>query len=52
MDTEHPSEDSVNDAPPVSGEGASESFTEVSGDLPPELESRYKSMQADYPGVV
>jgi nitrate/nitrite-specific signal transduction histidine kinase len=48
MDTEHPSEDSVNDAPPVSGEGASESFTEVGGDLPPELESRYKSMQADY----
>ncbi len=48
MDTEHPSEDSVNDAPPVSGEGASESFTEVGSDLPPELESRYKSMQADY----
>ena len=48
MDTEHPIEDSVDDAPPVSGEGASESFTDVSGDLPPELESRYKSMQADY----
>ena len=48
MDTEHPVEDSVeNDAPPVSGEGASESFTQ-SDDLPPELESRYKSMQADY----
>ena len=48
MDTEHPSEDSVNDAPPVSGEGASESFTDAGGELPPELESRYKSMQADY----
>ena len=48
MSTEHPIEDSVDDAPPVSGEGASESFTDVSGDLPPELESRYKSMQADY----
>jgi hypothetical protein len=48
MDTEQPIGDSVNDAPPVSGEGASESFTDASGDLPPELESRYKSMQADY----
>ncbi len=48
MDSEQPIEDSVTDAPPVSGEGASESFTDVSGDLPPELESRYKSMQADY----
>lgn len=48
MDSEQPIEDSVTDAPPVSGEGASESFTDVSGDLPPELEARYKSMQADY----
>lgn len=49
MDTEHPIEDSeTTDAPPVSGEGASDSFTDASGDLPPELESRYKSMQADY----
>lgn len=48
MDTEHPNEDSVNDAPPVSGEGASDSFTDAGGDLPPELEARYKSMQADY----
>ena len=48
MSTEHPIEDSVNDAPPVSGEGASESFTDAGGELPPELESRYKSMQADY----
>jgi nitrate/nitrite-specific signal transduction histidine kinase len=49
MDTEQPFEDSeTTDAPPVSGEGASDSFTDASGDLPPELESRYKSMQADY----
>lgn len=51
MDAEQPIEDSAQEeiTPPETGVGASEdsSFT-TADDLPPELEARYKSMQADY----
>lgn len=49
MDSEQPLEDSVEEiAPPETGVGASEdSFTSLD-ELPPELEDKYKSMQADY----
>lgn len=47
MDSEQPIEDSGEFAPP-SGEGTSESSFTAADDLTPELETRYKSMQADY----
>lgn len=49
MSTEDPIEDSVNeDAPPVNGEGASDTSFTSDSEIPPELESRYKSMLGDY----
>lgn len=49
MDSEQPVEDSVEEfASPETGVGTSEDSFTSANDLPPELEDRYKSMQADY----